>query len=160
MKTLADLFNQYSVSHQNPLNKKIHMYAVPAIYISFLGLINSVALPWSIGGHQLTLLYPILCLFLTWYFYYSFIIGIYMGVISFIGLLGLHFYTVLLGLPDVNADVHLCAGVFMIAWVAQFYGHKVEGRKPSFLEDIFFLLVGPAWVSVPVLSKLGIKVKM
>jgi uncharacterized membrane protein YGL010W len=36
--------------------------------------------------------------------------------------------------------------VFVVAWLAQFYGHKIEGKKPSFLQDILFLLVGPAWV--------------
>ena len=37
-------------------------------------------------------------------------------------------------------------GVFVIAWIGQFYGHKIEGKKPSFLKDLQFLLIGPAWV--------------
>ena len=36
--------------------------------------------------------------------------------------------------------------VFAIAWVFQFVGHKIEGKKPSFLEDLTFLLIGPLWV--------------
>jgi uncharacterized membrane protein YGL010W len=36
--------------------------------------------------------------------------------------------------------------VFIIAWTGQFYGHKIEGKKPSFLKDLQFLLIGPAWV--------------
>jgi uncharacterized membrane protein YGL010W len=36
--------------------------------------------------------------------------------------------------------------LFVIAWIGQFYGHKVEGMKPSFLKDIQFLMIGPAWV--------------
>ncbi len=36
--------------------------------------------------------------------------------------------------------------IFVIAWIGQFYGHKVEGKKPSFLKDLQFLLIGPAWV--------------
>ena len=36
--------------------------------------------------------------------------------------------------------------VFIVAWIGQFYGHKVEGKKPSFIKDLQFLLVGPAWV--------------
>jgi uncharacterized membrane protein YGL010W len=36
--------------------------------------------------------------------------------------------------------------IFVAAWIGQFYGHKVEGAKPSFLKDIEFLLIGPLWV--------------
>jgi uncharacterized membrane protein YGL010W len=37
-------------------------------------------------------------------------------------------------------------GLFSVAWIGQFYGHKVEGKKPSFFQDLQFLLIGPAWV--------------
>ena len=36
--------------------------------------------------------------------------------------------------------------VFVVAWVLQFVGHKVEGKKPSFLKDVQFLMIGPAWI--------------
>ncbi len=36
--------------------------------------------------------------------------------------------------------------IFAIAWIGQFYGHKVEGKKPSFIKDLQFLLIGPLWV--------------
>jgi len=37
-------------------------------------------------------------------------------------------------------------GIFVVAWIIQFYGHKIEGKKPSFLDDLKFLLIGPAWI--------------
>lgn len=36
--------------------------------------------------------------------------------------------------------------IFIVAWIGQFYGHHIEGAKPSFLKDLQFLLIGPAWV--------------
>lgn len=33
--------------------------------------------------------------------------------------------------------------IFVIAWIGQFYGHKIEGKKPSFFKDLQFLLIGP-----------------
>ena len=36
--------------------------------------------------------------------------------------------------------------IFVVAWIGQFYGHKIEGQKPSFFKDLQFLLIGPAWV--------------
>jgi uncharacterized membrane protein YGL010W len=38
------------------------------------------------------------------------------------------------------------AALFVVAWVGQFIGHHVEGRKPSFFKDVQFLLIGPAWL--------------
>jgi uncharacterized membrane protein YGL010W len=46
--------------------------------------------------------------------------------------------------------------VFVVAWIGQFYGHKVEGKKPSFLKDIQFLLIGPAWLLHFIYRRLGI----
>jgi len=46
--------------------------------------------------------------------------------------------------------------IFIVAWIGQFYGHKVEGKKPSFLKDIQFLLIGPAWLMHFVYKKIGI----
>jgi uncharacterized membrane protein YGL010W len=47
--------------------------------------------------------------------------------------------------------------VFAIAWVGQFIGHKIEGAKPSFLDDVKFLLIGPAWLMSFIFRKLGLK---
>ncbi|MDT3463277.1 Mpo1-like protein [Stenotrophomonas pavanii] len=48
----------------------------------------------------------------------------------------------------------LAVGVFVVAWIAQFIGHKFEGRKPSFLTDLTYLLIGPAWVMAKLYRKL------
>jgi uncharacterized membrane protein YGL010W len=40
----------------------------------------------------------------------------------------------------------LSIAVFVVAWIGQFIGHKIEGKKPSFLEDLRFLLIGPLFV--------------
>ena len=47
--------------------------------------------------------------------------------------------------------------VFILAWAAQFYGHRVEGQKPSFLEDLQYLMIGPAWLMSFIYDKFGIK---
>jgi uncharacterized membrane protein YGL010W len=48
-------------------------------------------------------------------------------------------------------------GVFVVAWIGQFIGHKIEGKKPSFLKDVQFLLIGPAWLMHFVFRKVGIR---
>jgi uncharacterized membrane protein YGL010W len=46
--------------------------------------------------------------------------------------------------------------VFVAAWIGQFIGHKIEGRKPSFLTDLAYLLIGPAWLAAKVMRKVGV----
>lgn len=46
--------------------------------------------------------------------------------------------------------------IFVVAWIGQFVGHKIEGAKPSFFEDIQFLLIGPAWLLSFVYDKIGV----
>ena len=58
--------------------------------------------------------------------------------------------------PGVNILV-LSMVVFVVAWIGQFVGHKIEGKKPSFFEDLQFLLVGPAWTLAPLYERLGIR---
>ena len=47
--------------------------------------------------------------------------------------------------------------VFALAWIGQFIGHRIEGKKPSFLEDIEFLLVGPAWLLGALYRRSGVR---
>jgi uncharacterized membrane protein YGL010W len=49
-------------------------------------------------------------------------------------------------------------GLFAAAWVGQFKGHQIEGKKPSFLKDLQFLLVGPAWLLHFVYRKAGLPI--
>ena len=48
--------------------------------------------------------------------------------------------------------IEIAIAVFVVAWIFQFVGHKVEGKKPSFFDDLSFLLIGPAWVFNPIFS--------
>jgi uncharacterized membrane protein YGL010W len=51
--------------------------------------------------------------------------------------------------------LQICIVIFVLAWIGQFIGHKIEGKKPKFLEDVQYLLVGPLFV----LQTLGQKLK-
>jgi uncharacterized membrane protein YGL010W len=50
----------------------------------------------------------------------------------------------------------IAIAVFVAAWIGQFVGHRIEGKKPSFFEDVKFLLVGPAWLLGFVYRRFGI----
>jgi uncharacterized membrane protein YGL010W len=52
--------------------------------------------------------------------------------------------------------LYLAIGVFVVAWIAQFIGHHIEGKRPSFLTDLAYLLIGPAWIVAKLLRRAGI----
>jgi len=56
-----------------------------------------------------------------------------------------------------GATLPVAIAVFVAAWVGQFVGHRIEGRKPSFVEDVRFLLVGPAWLLGDFYRRVGIR---
>ena len=153
MKTLDQWFEEYAVSHQNPKNKAIHYICVPAIFFSIVGILMSI--PSAFLNHLLHLEQPIienwavivLLFVLLFYIRLSFVMALKIAFFSIL-CLTLNFY--------IGQLVPLWAFsiiVFIIAWIGQFYGHKIEGKKPSFLKDIQFLMIGPAWVVQNLFSK-------
>jgi uncharacterized membrane protein YGL010W len=46
--------------------------------------------------------------------------------------------------------------VFVLAWIGQFIGHKIEGKKPSFFDDLRYLLIGPLFVLAVLYRRLRI----
>lgn len=145
MKTLREWFDEYSVSHQNMTNKKIHYVCVPLIFFSVVGMIMSIPSKLLI---PLEKIHPILgnwafiavILVSLFYFKLSFSMGIKMFVFTFICLVVNYWLALLVPV------FWFSLSVFVIGWIGQFYGHKIEGKKPSFLKDLQFLLIGPAWV--------------
>ena len=135
MKTIEAWFDEYSESHQNKTNKAIHWICVPAILFSIIGIL----------AHFSALLTALL-LVLTLVFYARLDLVL---AVAMAALLAVMAWLIVI-LP---VGVGFYIGVFVIAWIGQFYGHKVEGKKPSFLKDLQFLLIGPVWCMDAYLAK-------
>lgn len=145
MRTLSEWFLEYSVSHQNVTNKKIHYICVPAIFFSVVGLVfcipNSFLL--SVTGMPEIIAnwaFVILLFVLLFYYRLSLSMGFKMTFFAVFCLVGNYM------VAQEIALFWFSLIVFILAWIGQFYGHKIEGEKPSFLKDLQFLLIGPAWV--------------
>ena len=135
MKTVEEWFEEYSESHKNKTNKAIHWICVPTILFSIIGIIV----------HFSTLLATLLVI-LTLIFYARLDLVLAVAMAALILIMGWLIYI----LP---AGIGFYIGVFVLAWIGQFYGHKVEGKKPSFLKDLQFLLIGPLWCMDAYLGK-------
>lgn len=154
MKSAAQWFSEYGESHQNPVNKLIHWFAVPMIYISVLGLLWQIPMPFTGLAEQginwaLLLVIPAL----LFYFTLAFSLGLGMTIFTAAAV------TLLRALEQQSLIEiwQLSLLVFVIMWVFQFIGHKIEGKKPSFFQDLAFLLIGPAWLLGFVLQRLKIR---
>ena len=152
-KNINDWVDSYAESHQNSTNKKIHWVCVPLIMFSLLGLLSAVKL-FDVKGFEMNLCY--LLIIFAWLFYLnlSLVISIGMFFISTLQLLLIYYLEINL---DKTLLLYLYIVIFVVAWIGQFIGHKIEGQKPSFFEDLQFLLIGPAWIISFIYKKLGIK---
>ncbi len=134
------LFARYGESHRHPTNKAIHWFCVPLITWSLLAML------WWLSPAAAYVLIGIATLF---YLTLSFTIAIGMLAVAAVMVYPL----TLLG----DATLPVAIAVFVAAWIGQFAGHRIEGKKPSFVEDLRFLLVGPAWLLATLCECLGIR---
>lgn len=139
MRDLNDWLVDYAESHQNPTNKLIHKICVPVI------LFTIVALLWKLS-----------------FFLFVFVAA---GTTAFYYFLGKEVAILGGGMIVASLVLQLVFGfgwitlivLFALAWGGQFYGHKLEGQKPSFFEDLKFLLIGPLWVAEPLFEHVGLE---
>lgn len=162
MRAIDALLGEYAESHQNKTNKLIHYICVPTIFWTVVALLWSFKLPYelNIAGRSVMLnaAFVALALVLVYYIRLSFTLAVGMLFYALACAFVCHFYEVKIG-PAIN-NFPLWAFalvVFILAWIGQFYGHNIEGKKPSFLKDLQFLLIGPAWIMGHIYKNVGLK---
>ncbi|MDI1236984.1 MAG: DUF962 domain-containing protein [Polaromonas sp.] len=134
------LLAHYGESHQNPKNELIHFMAIPLIMLSLLGMMFALH-PW--------VAYLFVAASMVYYLRLSLVFLVSMTLWS----------AILLALVHAMGErvLPLSLAIFVGAWILQFVGHKLEGKKPSFFEDIQYLWVGPLFVLSKLFGKLGIR---
>tara|TARA_Y100000588_G_C13896502_1_gene770935 strand:+ start:334 stop:807 length:474 start_codon:yes stop_codon:yes gene_type:complete len=156
LKNIYDWLDAYGESHQNKTNKQIHWVCVPVIMVTLLGLLSMINFSFTInkGFYHINLAGILIILAIIFYIRLSVVITL--GMVLFSGLC-IQFINFLESNYNNSELFTIYVITFIIAWIGQFVGHKIEGKKPSFFEDIQFLLIGPAWLLSFIYKKLGIK---
>ncbi|MBB6500488.1 DUF962 domain-containing protein [Pedobacter cryoconitis] len=159
-KEVDILFDTYAESHQNPSNELIHWICVPLIVFSLLGLIWSIPFPYLgfLGKYNGFVNWASFVIAFSGYYYYrlSPVLSYMMILLIFVAA----FFIVQIekwSLAGGPALWLVCSLIFVLSWIGQFIGHKIEGKKPSFLQDVKFLLIGPIWLLHFICLKVGIK---
>lgn len=146
-------FDLYGESHQNLTNKAIHWICVPTIFFSVIGLLASIPPPELPAIGQIPWAKTVMLVVLVG-FYLPRSLTLTTGMAVWGGFC-LWLCTVIIDRsPWPLWAVSLAA--FALAWIGQFIGHHIEGKKPSFLDDLQFLLIGPAWLMGFIYRRLGI----
>ncbi len=153
MKKIDFWLDKYAESHQNSTNKLIHWFCVPIITFTLLGLLSFIK--FSFLRYNINFSYILFLFALLFYIRLSLSLTIGMGIFAGGSILIInkisHIFTF-------NELITYYIIAFIVAWIGQFIGHKIEGKKPSFVEDVKFLLIGPAWLLSFVYKKLNIKI--
>lgn len=156
-KTANEWFAEYGASHKNKTNKAIHWICVPAIYLTIIGLLWDIPAPAFITESLVWFNWGYVGIAFSVAFYLLFSARLAIGLILFLivcsTILELYSRSPLAStLPTWAMSLSL----FIIAWILQFIGHKIEGAKPSFFKDIVFLMVGPAFFMGYIYRRLGL----
>lgn len=140
MKNLDFLFNAYSQDHQNEFNQKVHLICVPLIVYSIMGILWALS-PIKAFGLNINLAVLFAATISIYYIFLSFRLAAVMIAVT------LSFFGSFILIEKQNLPLlYISIFIFTAAWIGQFYGHKVEGKKPSFLTDLTYLFIGPLWV--------------
>lgn len=140
-RPIDQLIATYAESHLNRTNEIIHFICVPAIVFTVMGLL------WSL--HPLAAA-CLAALSLLYYLRLSPTMALGMALMSAAMLY------ILTLLPQ-QQIWKISLAIFVIAWIGQFIGHKIEGKKPSFFDDLRFLLIGPLFVLSFLYRRLNIR---
>ena len=154
MKPLQTWLDQYGKSHQNKTNKLFHWFCVPPIFFSILALFSLIEIP-ILNQYVPSAIanFAFIFSFFAMLFYIRLSIPMALGILAFTLLC----FQGIFWLNHTNYTFEISISIFIVAWIGQFIGHKIEGAKPSFIDDIKFLLIGPAWLISFIYNKIGIK---
>ena len=154
MRAIERLLGEYAESHRNATNKLIHWICVPAIVWTVVALLWEIPFPgdFNLGPIPVNWATLVLLAALVYWFRLSVPLGI--GLVAVVA--ALIALTAWLDRTLATPLWIVAVVVFIVAWIGQFIGHAIEGKRPSFFKDVQFLMIGPAWLLAFVYRKLGI----
>lgn len=153
MRSVADWLGEYGESHLDPTNKLLHWVCVPLIVLALMGMAWSIPVPRTFSDASPWLNWATLVAALALLYYASLSIRLAAGVTLVFAVM----FAILGTLADLPWPLWATSlAIFVAAWIGQFIGHAVEGKRPSFFKDVQFLMIGPLWLLAALYRRLGI----
>ena len=153
MRNVADWLGEYGQSHADPTNKLLHWVCVPLIVLAVMGLLWSIPVPAAIAAVSPWLNWATLLAALALLYYAALSVRLALGIaVAFVVM-----FAIVDALSELMWPLWVTSlAIFVAAWIGQFIGHAVEGKRPSFFKDVQFLLIGPLWLVAALYRRTGI----
>jgi uncharacterized membrane protein YGL010W len=155
MASIYPLLDEYGESHRNPGNKLIHWICVPVIVWTVIALLWAAPFPAALQSDAVPVNWATIVMSLAMIYYISLSPRLSVGIAFFLVLL--LWITAIVEHASPWPLWLVAVVLFVLAWIGQFIGHLIEGKRPSFFKDLQFLLIGPAWLMSWLYRKLGIR---
>lgn len=154
-KNIQQWLDEYGESHQNKLNKRIHWFCVPQIFWTVMAAIFVIPVPSLLSDVSPHLNWATIMIAVTILYYATLSISLTIGMTIF----SVACYASIVAFDAAfPGNLLIFAAIYFVAlWALQFYGHEVEGKKPSFFKDVQYLMIGPAWLMSFIYKKIGLK---
>jgi uncharacterized membrane protein YGL010W len=153
MRTVQQWFDEYGESHSHPRNELLHIICVPPIVMTVIGFLWSIPVPQAVASVSPWLNWATLTVAAAIVYYFS--LSFTLGIGATIGLAVL--LAIVRWLDTLAWPLWLtCLVIFVVGWIGQFIGHAIEGKRPSFMKDLQFLLIGPLWLLSHLYRRLGV----
>jgi uncharacterized membrane protein YGL010W len=154
MRTVSEWLGEYGASHENPTNEVLHWICVPLIVLAVFGLLWSLPVPMLFSGISPWVNWATVAALAALLYYLGLSPALTVGAfIVFTVLLLITQWLATLAWPLWLTSIT----IFVVAWIGQFIGHAIEGKRPSFFEDLQFLLIGPLWLLAAAYRKIGLR---
>lgn len=154
MRPVQEWLDEYGESHVNAINKTLHWICVPLIVLSLIGALWSLPVPAAFVEISPVMNWGVLFVLASIVYYFIMSVPLALGML----LLMLPAMVLLNWAASLQVPLWLTSlVVFVLAWIGQFIGHIYEGKRPSFLKDLQFLMIGPIWLLGFVYRRLGIR---
>jgi len=152
MNNVEETLTQYAAYHRDRRNIATHFVGVPLIVFAIILALATATIP--LGGVAVTLAAIVSIAMCVYYFRLDAVFGVAMAAVLFAMCAAASEITARLSTP---AALAWAAAIFTVGWALQFLGHKFEGMKPAFFDDVMQLIIGPLFVCAEVFFLLGAK---
>lgn len=155
MRSAGEWLSAYGESHRNPTNERLHWICVPVIVWCLVGLLWTIPVPAPLEAHASTVNFASLAIIAALIYYARLSVPLALGCVPLLIAMLWSVEVLARHLPVPLWAV--CDALFVLAWIGQFVGHAIEGKRPSFLQDVQFLLIGPLWLLAQLYRRLDLQ---
>lgn len=152
MNPIEQNLTQYAAYHRDRRNIATHFVGVPMIVFAVVLALATISIP--VGSMAVTVAAAVSVAISIYYLRQDLVLGTTLAVVLFLMCAA---SSEIIARVTTGAALGLAGAVFVAGWALQFLGHKFEGMKPAFYDDLMQLLIGPLFVCAEAFFIFGAK---